>query len=568
MSVVAELFAALSLVPDKGSFREGDALLKSGISSLKAFAATAVAAFTVDAIRTFTRDTLEALPAIGDVADQAGVTAESLQRLRFAFENSGSSASELDAGLLKLTKNIGEAGKGNEELLKSFGSLGVKIRGSNGQLRDADEVLLDIADGLAKIEEPAKRAELATGLLGLQGGKLVPGLKQGAAALVELGNRAAELGIVIDRDAIEAAGALDDEINTASATVLGAGRRLVVEFLPVIKQIVGGLTTFALVLSKIPKFVQRNSAVLKGLATVAGLAAGIVGVKLVAAGVTWLATLVALGIGQLAAIASNSTLAASYGLVAGLIDIATLAAGRFLLRMIATAAPILAAGAALAIAVLAIDDLITGLQGGDSFFTRFSGRFSDLKEALFADISPEDSWIVSLLRFLGIVVVDIFGKIDSFFDFFFRGIERISEAVQSFIDDPVAALRTALDFFARAAKFVGGFAADVLDPTGAGREALAAAAPIAVEAIDPFGIARGGIERLQASIARPPAASIPRVAGGNAGGVNVGGASVVVNVDARGNPDGQAIATMAASQSGNAVDQATRAAAVDLLGKG
>lgn len=567
MSVVQEVFAALSLVVDREAFRSGDGALNALKSTAKELGAVMAGAFAVSEIIEFTRETLDALPAIGDVADAAGVTAESLQRLRFAFENSGSDAATLDGGLLKLSKNIGEAAKGNDDLRKTFAGLGVSLRDSAGRLRTADDVLLDVADGLAGVTEPAKRAEIATALLGLSGQKLIPGLKGGAGALGELGDEAERLGIVVGRDAIDAVGAVDDRIKNVSASFTGAARNLVVSFLPAIEAVAEGFALIARAANAGARVIKRFAPAIMTVAAIVGVV--LVG-KLAMATAAWVALTVAQGF---AAMSAGAVLPGAFFAVITVIDALIARVTALAARFLAFVAPAAAVGATILLVGLLIDELITAIQGGDTFFGNLIGRFGELKEALFSDISPEDSWIVDLLRFIAIMVVDVFDKIDRFFAWFFDGIGSIADAVQSFVDNPLAALQAGLDLLMRAAKFAG----KVLDPFGVVGKTVDAVAPYAADIVDPFGVARGAgkfIAKNGADIIDPfgvarGAIDSLRPLPGAGGGVAVGAPQVSINVDARGSTmDGKQLAADIGAASSSGIDQAVRAASVDLLAKG
>lgn len=428
MTIAQEVFALLRLVPDQQSFRAGDALLNTVKESAIALTSAVTGAFAVDAVYDFVRATLEAVPGIGDLADQTGIAAETIQRLGFAASQSGSDAETLNAGLAKLVKNIGEARTGSAPMIDALKTVGVKLSDVTNESLASGRTFEQVADGIAAITDPAKRAAAATALFGLSGGKLIPVLKGGGDAIRELGASVD----VLSREEIDAVGAVDDRINATSASLLLSGRRLVVAFLPLIDAIAAGASTAAKAVSFLGAGIARFIKPLKVLA-------GVVATVVVAAGIQWLATLAALVVGQIIAAASTSTLAGTYGLLAGAIDVAALAAARFLVRIIATAAPIAAVGVVAALLFLVLEDIYTGITGGDSVLMGLSGRFDEIA-AVFFKAGQEGAGFKSVLAFIVGGILTGLGFIDAEFDKFFRRIEFLMD----FVSDPLGVFRDTL----------------------------------------------------------------------------------------------------------------------------
>ena len=94
-------------------------------------------------IATFAKATLQGIDSQLQLADSIGVTIEQIQKLGFAAESSGSSAQDLESSLVGLTDKAGEAAlKGSE----AFNRLGINVRKSNGAVKKADQLLLEISD--------------------------------------------------------------------------------------------------------------------------------------------------------------------------------------------------------------------------------------------------------------------------------------------------------------------------------------------------------------------------------------------------------------------------------------
>ena len=531
MTVVQELFSLLRLVPDQQSFRSADRLLDSIKASASALGVAVAGAFAVDRIYEFTRATLSAVPEIGDLADQTGFAAEEIQRLGFAATQSGSDAETLNGGLRKLVKNIGEARQGSQPMIDALASVGIKLSEVTNDTLKSGATFGQLADGIAKIEDPAKRAAVAQSLLGLSGGKLVPLLSQGAKAIEELGRTVD----VLSRGEIDAIGGVDDKLNEVEARFSLAGKRLISAVLPLLDGLADAAIATSKAVSAVGAALVRFAKPLKFVAFVISAVLGV-------AALQWLGFLAAFVIGQAIAAASTSTLAGTYGLLAGAIDVAAVSLLRFGGRLLATAAPIVAVVGLAVIIALAFEDLYQTLSGGESFFGSFSGKFDDLAAAFFS-AGQAGTGFKSALAFLAAGVLFIVSLIDGEFARAFRRIEFIMD----FINDPInvakeslASLRASLvDFL----NFVSRNAAKI---PGVG------------------GFLSEGFGNIAASVSPSSPPSIaPRAVAGNTNSVSVGAPSVVTNVTINGNAT-----TADAQRIGSAVAQGADAVnrlAVDLV---
>ncbi|HUD30412.1 MAG TPA: hypothetical protein VMQ93_16200 [Novosphingobium sp.] len=139
---------------------------------------------------------------LGETSRGLRVNVESLQLWRAAAVDVGGSAEELDASLGTLNDKIRAAHDGNRDAQQSFVDLSVGFDSVNGRARETDMVFRDVTERLSKIEDPSKRAELASRLLGEEFDRLLPLAQGGARGLDELTESAREYGVVLSADAI------------------------------------------------------------------------------------------------------------------------------------------------------------------------------------------------------------------------------------------------------------------------------------------------------------------------------------------------------------------------------
>lgn len=154
----------------------------------------------------------EVADAIDKAATRAGVGVEALQKLDFAAEQSGMTSDDMAKALQKLTAEMGKAASGqNQNLAGLFRHLGISLRGVNGDIRSAGEVMRHLAEAVKNNENPAARMQIVTAAFGeVLGAKLIPLLSGGADGLDEFAAKAERLGLVMDKDTIEKANELGD----------------------------------------------------------------------------------------------------------------------------------------------------------------------------------------------------------------------------------------------------------------------------------------------------------------------------------------------------------------------
>jgi hypothetical protein len=116
---------------------------------------------TVGGLAALVNRSISAADAIGKTADTIGVGVEALQELRFADKASGVEQQTLDMALQRFTRRAAEAAQGTGEAKDALASMGITLRDQDGHLRRSEDLLADVADAFARIEDPAERVRRA-----------------------------------------------------------------------------------------------------------------------------------------------------------------------------------------------------------------------------------------------------------------------------------------------------------------------------------------------------------------------------------------------------------------------
>ena len=192
--------------------RVGSALMKAGAAGVTAFGGM-IAVFA------------KAGDEVNKASDRTGVAVEELYKLKYAAEQSGSSLSDVEAGLRGMARLMDGARRGTETAVETLAMLGMTYEDLAGL--SPEEQLLRLGDALSQITDETQQTALAMQVFGKSGVNLLPMLAAGRSGVEQLMQRAVELGLVLDKETTQAAtdfgDALDDlkQVSIAAAMAVG-----------------------------------------------------------------------------------------------------------------------------------------------------------------------------------------------------------------------------------------------------------------------------------------------------------------------------------------------------------
>ena len=204
----------------------------------------AAATAAAGTIALFTKANVNALDTLGKTASKLGVNVEFLQQMRFAAEQTGIETRTLDMGLQRFIRRVAEAAKGTGEAKGALQQLGIEFKNADGSARDIQDILFDVADGLANTSSEGERVRLAFKFFDSEGVALVNTLKGGSVELKKFFNEAENLGILISSDTTKKAEAFNDQLNIIKRQFTAITQNLVGAFLPVLQDVSRDLTKF------------------------------------------------------------------------------------------------------------------------------------------------------------------------------------------------------------------------------------------------------------------------------------------------------------------------------------
>jgi hypothetical protein len=249
-------------------------------------------------------------------------------------DRSGIASGEIVNALQKIQRSAAGAADGSGELSSTFDALGINVNGAGDKLKTSRELLVEVLEGLKGVTDETKRTDLAMDVFGRSGGRILRALGQGDVA--EFIKNMDQVGAVSEKDAA-AIGDMDDALKDAKSSAYSLSVVLISRASPFLKSLFDSSRQAVRGVSELTETSSGLTAAATVLATVAGA-------RLLSFGAKWIAL--------------------NWGLVRS---------------QAAAALPIV-------LAVVAIEELITTWQGGDSAIRRaIDGAFGSGSTAKVVD---------------------------------------------------------------------------------------------------------------------------------------------------------------------------------------
>lgn len=382
--VLRQLLAVFGFSVDVKELKKGENELEGFFDSIKKLAAGIAGVFVAHEIVEFAESGVHAMSEIEHASQRLGISTDRVQEFQFAAKELGLDADALTRSMGRLQVSQQAAAKGSQQSASAFSAMGVDVHAAGGKFKSADELMLDVADGIAKQTDASKQAAMATQLFGRSGRELLPFLKEGRKGVEELAEDFKALGGGYTEAAIEKSKAFEKQSARLGLAFTGLKSTILGALLPVITRIVSGIT----------------------------------------AAVGWLRKL-----------SENSNAVRASMLTLGAV------ASVFAIQMAVAFAPLLLMAAAIGAVVLAVDEIITTFQGGDSLIRDGidavfgKGATTDTVKAI-RDYWGDIHQFLRDIKDLGREIYDEWQKLDAIFTSFSAGATgnplMIAQASQKF----------------------------------------------------------------------------------------------------------------------------------------
>jgi len=191
------------------------------------------------------KNTIEAGNVMYDLSQATGVSVEALARFKKAAVTSGTSLEGVSKGLVKLNKAMLDAATGGKASVATFQALGINVKNTDGTLKSADRVMLEVANRFKEMPDGAVKTALALRLFGKSGAELIPMLNMGGDAIDKLKVKMTEAFA-------QRADEYSDKLAMLSGKVGALGADLTIALLPALEGITNALTVAVTAFNELP----------------------------------------------------------------------------------------------------------------------------------------------------------------------------------------------------------------------------------------------------------------------------------------------------------------------------
>lgn len=184
---------------------------------------------------------------VAKTARTLGMGVRELQQYRFAFDRVGIGQEEVTNGLERLSRNLGQAAAGSDSSRKGFDALGISIYNADGSLRQINELMPEIVDGLSSTEGEAQAAAIAADLFGRSGIRLGRALRQGKGELEDLVEEFERLGGGMSEAQAVASEEFMDAMTNMNVILQNLRWQIGTRLFPIFQEMIEAFTDFLMV---------------------------------------------------------------------------------------------------------------------------------------------------------------------------------------------------------------------------------------------------------------------------------------------------------------------------------
>ena len=207
----------------------------------------AVTAAVVEVEKALISMTKESAAYADEILTQSAVTGlstEALQEYQYAAELVDVSLDTLTSSQTKMIRSMDAARRGSKEQAEAFDKLGISVQNADGTLRDAQDVFGDVIDALGAISNETERDAIAMTIFGRSARDLNPLIKAGSDGLRELAQEAHNVGYVMSEEALDALGAVDDQVQRMNRSNEALKNQIAVGMAPAVENLMKKGTDF------------------------------------------------------------------------------------------------------------------------------------------------------------------------------------------------------------------------------------------------------------------------------------------------------------------------------------
>ncbi len=317
--------------------KRASARLKSWGQSVGALGAKmfAAGAGVVSSLLVTVRQFMSAGDALDKMSSRVGASVEFLSALSHAAQIGGTDISAMEVGIRRMQRSAYDAARGLSTATDAFRDLGISIYAADGQLKGTEQLFMEAAAALSRMENNTKKAALATVIFGRAGTKLLPMLKDGSDGLVAVMKEARALGLVMSTEDATAAAQLTDAWTRLTSVLKMAAIRIGAALAPMLTSLAERVTK---AVRPVIDWIKRNGrlvvTLMKAAAAVTALGAALLTIAAAAFGLGVVLSMLAAMVSIVGS--AFGTVAALLGAILspiGLVAAAVVGLGAYLLKV-------------------------------------------------------------------------------------------------------------------------------------------------------------------------------------------------------------------------------------------
>jgi len=212
------------------NFRDISSFAKTAASSLAAL-------YGVGSVAGFIKQQIDLADSTGKMAQKVGISVEELSKLQYAAKLADVDASQLQTGLVKLSKGMVETANGTGQARNAFSALGINVKNADGSLKGSGDVLTEVAGKFAQYEDGANKTALAVQLFGKSGADLIPLLNAGSEGIRQSADELERFGGVITSAAAKNAELFNDNLSRLATVGSALGKSIANDVMPYLNQL-------------------------------------------------------------------------------------------------------------------------------------------------------------------------------------------------------------------------------------------------------------------------------------------------------------------------------------------
>ncbi len=190
------------------------------------------------------KDAANTADEIRKMSSRVGITTDALQEMRFAFGLAGVEGDVLTKGLLNFSKALGEARAGTGALTTFLRKSDEALLGQLTSARNTTHALDIFFKALGRTKNQSDKMALSSAALGRAGKLITTAFENGADAFEKAREEAHRLGLIIDKELLENAEAMNDQLSIVSQVISVQLTKAFLELAPSIQSAAKALTDF------------------------------------------------------------------------------------------------------------------------------------------------------------------------------------------------------------------------------------------------------------------------------------------------------------------------------------